>query len=179
MWLQSSHVPYQSTTTPDSEFTPKSLDSQLSSIHMMEREKNEESTAHVGSKTPPAATPILQAAPSAMDATRLHTSLRFFSLPGNLDSSLTLAEIHKHVSDPALTIKSQRKWLPHLTSLTPADIKQEFWVCLNIHKRRHVFRVLNALLEKNTKTNYCAFHKGKLNKRMVNYWPLCMTKFAM
>ncbi|MCJ8738155.1 hypothetical protein PDJAM_G00032390 [Pangasius djambal] len=109
----------QSMTRPDSEFTPKPLDSQLSSLHMMATEKNEESTRHMSAKTLPSVTPILQAAPSVRDTTRLHASLRFSSLPGNLDSSLPLAEIQKHVSDPVLAINQrlQKKLLPNSTTL--------------------------------------------------------------
>ncbi|MCI4383919.1 hypothetical protein PGIGA_G00032360 [Pangasianodon gigas] len=117
--LESRTTMIQSVTRPDSEFTPKPLDSQLSSIHMMATEKNEESTRHMSSKTLPSVTPILQAAPSVMDTTRLHASLRFSSLPDNLDSSLALAEIQKHVSDPVLAIdqRLQKKLLPNSTNL--------------------------------------------------------------
>ncbi|GAA6077792.1 potassium voltage-gated channel subfamily H member 6 [Tachysurus ichikawai] len=93
----------QSTIRPDPEFTPKSLDSQLSRIHMMTTEKNQHSTRH-SLKTPPNVTPTFQEAPPVMDTTHLYASLRFSSLPDNLDSSLALAEIPKHVSDPVLAI---------------------------------------------------------------------------
>ncbi|XP_017338965.1 potassium voltage-gated channel subfamily H member 6 isoform X2 [Ictalurus punctatus] len=105
--MESSTTMIQNVTRPVSAFTTKSLDSQLSSIHLMTTAKNEESTRRISSKTSPGVTPILQAAPSVMDTTRLHTALRFSSLPGNLDSLLALAEIHKHVSDPGLTLNQR------------------------------------------------------------------------
>ncbi|KAL0179922.1 hypothetical protein M9458_025364, partial [Cirrhinus mrigala] len=42
--------------------------------------------------------------PILIDAPRLCASLRFPSLPGNLDTSSHLEEIPKHMSDPALPV---------------------------------------------------------------------------
>lgn len=41
---------------------------------------------------------------SLMDAPSLGASLRFPSLPGNLDASQNPAEMQKHVSDPVLPV---------------------------------------------------------------------------
>ncbi|KAI5618064.1 potassium voltage-gated channel subfamily H member 6-like, partial [Silurus asotus] len=91
MQVESRTTMIQVKTRP--EFTPTSTVSQLSAVHTTATDRNEESTEHVGLKTP-----------VATATTRLHASPRFSSLPGNLDSSLGLAKIYKHGSDPGLAI---------------------------------------------------------------------------
>ncbi|KAL7869999.1 hypothetical protein AOLI_G00139870 [Acnodon oligacanthus] len=101
--LESRSTTIQSSAQPDSKLKPKSQDSLLSGILEMVVSDEDESL-HVTSETKLAVTPIHQASTILMDATCLHASLRFPSLPGNLDTSSCLGEIHKHLSDPVLSI---------------------------------------------------------------------------
>ncbi|XP_072523232.1 voltage-gated inwardly rectifying potassium channel KCNH6 [Salminus brasiliensis] len=93
----------QSAAQPDSKFKPKSQDSLLCGIQET-LGSNEDENLPVSSETNLAVTSIHQVSPSVIDAVYLHSSLRFPSLPGNLDASSCLAEIHKHLSDPVLPI---------------------------------------------------------------------------
>ncbi|KAG9267288.1 potassium voltage-gated channel subfamily H member 6-like isoform X1 [Astyanax mexicanus] len=93
----------QSAAQPDSKFKPKSQDSLFSGIQDTVG-SNEDENLQCSSETKLTVASICQASPNMMDAACLHSSLRFPSLPGNLDASACLAEIHKHLSDPVLPI---------------------------------------------------------------------------
>ncbi|XP_062860051.1 potassium voltage-gated channel subfamily H member 6 [Trichomycterus rosablanca] len=96
----------QSPARPDSDFKTKSSGSQISSIQVtVVADKHEDGARYLRSETKPPVNHALLSATSVTDSTRLHASLSFSSLPGNLDASTHPAEIHKHVSDPVLSIK--------------------------------------------------------------------------
>ncbi|KAL2078713.1 hypothetical protein ACEWY4_026398 [Coilia grayii] len=97
----------QSGAKPDGKFTQKSQESLSSGIHVTVASDEEGSTP----LTPEMELAVTldpqaqeKARSSLMDAPSLCASLRFPSLPGNLDASLHLAEIQKHVSDPVLPV---------------------------------------------------------------------------
>ncbi|XP_016100233.1 uncharacterized protein [Sinocyclocheilus grahami] len=87
------------TTQPDSIFKSNSQGSLSSGVHM-----GAASDDCVPDKleTNTVSTPVLQ--PILIGAPRLCASLRFPSLPGNLDTSSHLEEIPKYTSDPALPV---------------------------------------------------------------------------
>lgn len=97
----------KSAAQPDTKFTQKSQESLSSGIHVTVA-SDEEGSMPVTPETDLAASPGARAQEkvrsSLMDTPSLGTSLRFPSLPGNLDASLHLAEIQKHVSDPVLPV---------------------------------------------------------------------------
>lgn len=92
---------------PETKFTQKSQDSLSSGIHVTVA-SDEEGSMPITPETDLAVSPHACAqekiGSSLMDAPLLATSLRFPSLPGNLDASLHLAQIQKHLSDPVLPV---------------------------------------------------------------------------
>ncbi|XP_031171009.1 potassium voltage-gated channel subfamily H member 6 isoform X1 [Sander lucioperca] len=98
----------QSSTQTDLQFTKKSQESLSSGIHMtvasndtMFMAVTPETETHTG-LTPQLALPSVKS--SLMENPKLCSSLRYPSLPGNLDITSGLAEIQKHHSDPVLPV---------------------------------------------------------------------------
>ncbi|XP_062299210.1 potassium voltage-gated channel subfamily H member 6 [Scomber scombrus] len=102
-----SRAPTQSSTQTDLQFTKKSQESLSSGIHVtvasddtMFMTVTPETETHVGSPQLPQ--PSVKS--SLMENPGLCGSLRYPSLPGNLDITSGLAEIQKHLSDPVLPV---------------------------------------------------------------------------
>ncbi|XP_039645048.1 potassium voltage-gated channel subfamily H member 6 isoform X1 [Perca fluviatilis] len=98
----------QNSTQTDLQFTKKSQESLSSGIHMtvasndtMFMAVTPETETHTG-LTPQLALPSVKS--SLMENPKLCGSLRYPSLPGNLDITSGLAEIQKHLSDPVLPV---------------------------------------------------------------------------
>ncbi|XP_034717015.1 potassium voltage-gated channel subfamily H member 6 isoform X1 [Etheostoma cragini] len=98
----------QSSTQSDPQFTQKSQESLSSGIHMtvtsndtMFMAVTPETESHTG-LTPQLALPSVKS--SLMENPKLYGSLRYPSLPGDLDITSGLAEIQKHLSDPVLPV---------------------------------------------------------------------------
>ncbi|TKS89836.1 Potassium voltage-gated channel subfamily H member 6 [Collichthys lucidus] len=104
-----SRAPIQSSTQTDLKFTKKSRESLSSGIHatvasddtMFMTVTPEKTETHTG-LTPQLPQPSVKS--SLMENPRLCGSLRYPSLPGNLDITSGLAEIQKHLSDPVLPV---------------------------------------------------------------------------
>ncbi|KAE8284234.1 Potassium voltage-gated channel subfamily H member 6 [Larimichthys crocea] len=103
-----SRAPIQSSTQTDLKFTKKSQESLSSGIHAtvasddtMFMTVTPETETHTG-LTPQLPQPSVKS--SLMENPRLCGSLRYPSLPGNLDITSGLAEIQKHLSDPVLPV---------------------------------------------------------------------------
>ncbi|XP_077062046.1 voltage-gated inwardly rectifying potassium channel KCNH6 isoform X1 [Siphateles boraxobius] len=92
--LDSRSTTIQSSTQPESMFKSNSQGSLSSGVHMGAASDKLETNA--------VSTPALK--PIFIDAPRLCASLRFPSLPGNLDSSSHPEDIQKHMSDPSLPV---------------------------------------------------------------------------
>ncbi|KAJ8344821.1 hypothetical protein SKAU_G00290140, partial [Synaphobranchus kaupii] len=86
-------------STDSDQFQHKSRDSLSSGIHLIVASDD---TMSMSAETETAAPPGPSQVPSSMGSPRLCSSLRFPSLPENLETSTTLAEIQRHVSDPLL-----------------------------------------------------------------------------
>ncbi|XP_050981056.1 potassium voltage-gated channel subfamily H member 6 [Labeo rohita] len=97
--LDSRNTAIQSSTKPDSIFQSNSQGSLSSGVHMGAASDD---CVPDNLETITVSTPVHQ--PILIDAPRLCASLRFPSLPGNLDTSSHLEEIPKHMSDPALSV---------------------------------------------------------------------------
>ncbi|XP_049916763.1 potassium voltage-gated channel subfamily H member 6 [Epinephelus moara] len=103
-----SRAPTQSSTQTDLQFTKKSQESLSSGIHVTLASDDTsfmtvtpETETHMG-LTPQPAQPSAKS--TLMENPRLCGSLRYPSLPGNLDITSGLAEIQKHLSDPVLPV---------------------------------------------------------------------------
>uniref|UniRef100_A0A8C1LC13 Potassium voltage-gated channel, subfamily H (eag-related), member 6b n=1 Tax=Cyprinus carpio TaxID=7962 RepID=A0A8C1LC13_CYPCA len=94
--LDSRNTAIQSSAQPDSIFKSNSQGSLSSGVHM--GAASDDCVPNKLETSPPVHQPI------RIDAPRLCASLRFPSLPGNLDSSSHLEEIPKYTSDPALPV---------------------------------------------------------------------------
>ncbi|XP_035525500.1 potassium voltage-gated channel subfamily H member 6 [Morone saxatilis] len=103
-----SRAPTQSSSNNDLKFTKKSQESLSSGIHVtvasddtMFMTTTPETETHTG-LTPQLPQPSVKS--SLMENPRLCGSLRYPSLPGNLNIASGLAEIQKHLSDPVLPV---------------------------------------------------------------------------
>ncbi|KTG37580.1 hypothetical protein cypCar_00006104, partial [Cyprinus carpio] len=97
--LDSRNTTIQSSAQPDSIFNSNSQGSLSSGVHMGAASDDcVPDKLETNAVSAPALQPIL------IDAPCLCSSLRFPSLPGNLDTSSRLEEIPKHMSDPALPV---------------------------------------------------------------------------
>ncbi|XP_070963074.1 voltage-gated inwardly rectifying potassium channel KCNH6 isoform X1 [Oncorhynchus clarkii lewisi] len=94
----------QSSAQPDLKLPLKSQESLSSGIHLtVESDDTMSVTPEMEPTVPLSSQPMVKWSLSLMETSRLSGSLRFPSLPGNLDAS-GQAEIQKHRSDPVLSV---------------------------------------------------------------------------
>ncbi|XP_034050366.1 potassium voltage-gated channel subfamily H member 6 [Thalassophryne amazonica] len=98
-----SRVPSQSSNQTDLKFTKKSQESLSSGIHVTVA-SNDTMCMSITPETETQQLPQPSVKSSFMENSRLCGSLRYPSLPGNLDISTGLAGIQKHLSDPVLPV---------------------------------------------------------------------------
>ncbi|XP_030630882.1 potassium voltage-gated channel subfamily H member 6-like [Chanos chanos] len=94
----------QNTIQSDNKPTQKSQESLSSGIHVTVASDDEEGVLVTPEKEPDVV-PVLESTSTLINTPGLCASLRFPSLPGNLDTTTYLTDIQKHVSDPVLPVK--------------------------------------------------------------------------